>query len=220
MKKYKIIVFFFFFVGTILYSYFHVQAEELPLFGKVIYLDAGHGGKDPGALYRDIKEKDINLEICKKLMEKLEKKGATVYLTRYGDYDLAVPNAINRKRSDLSRRANIINNSGCDLYLSIHLNAETSGSWSGAQVFYDDVSEENKHLAEIIQKQFKINTGTKRKASLTNSMYMYKRIERVGVLVEVGFLSNANDRYNLKQSWYQNKVSDIMVNGILEYFSK
>lgn len=219
MEKYKTIVFFFFFIISILYSFFHVKAEELPLFGKVIYLDAGHGGADPGALYRDIKEKDINLEICKRLMIKLEEKGATVYLTRYGDYDLSVPHAINRKRSDLSRRANIINDSGCDLYLSIHLNAESSGSFSGAQVFYDDVHEDNKRLAEILQKEFQKNTATKRDATLTNSMYMYKRIERVGVLVEVGFLSNANDRYNLKQTWYQNKVSDIMLNGILIYFS-
>lgn len=197
-----------------------VNAEDLPLKEKIIYLDAGHGGTDPGALYKNIYEKDINLEIVYKLKDILEKKGATVLLTRYGDYDLAVPNALNRKRSDLSRRANIIDESMCDLYISIHLNAESSSTWNGAQVFYDDVNENNVTLAKFIQEEFKKNTGTKRQYKETNEMYMYKRIERVGVLVEVGFISNPNDRYNLRQDWYQEKVSNIIMNGILKYFSQ
>ena len=84
------------------------------------------------------------------LEDKLTKLGAIVYLTRYGDYDLAVTNTINRKRSDLSRRSNIINKSNCDLYLSIHLNAETSSTWRGGQIFYDDINSENKDYKTVI----------------------------------------------------------------------
>ena len=94
---------------------------------------------DPGAIYKDIEEADINLKIAQKASKLLEQYGAIVYLTRYGDYDLSVPNTINRKRSDLSRRGNIINRSNCDLYLSIHLNAEGSNTWKGAQMFYDNI---------------------------------------------------------------------------------
>jgi len=216
--KYKIFILLLSLICII--SYPRISANELPLLNKIIYLDAGHGGIDPGALYKNIYEKDINLEIVNKLKETLEKKGATVYLTRYGDYDLAVPNAINRKRSDLSRRANIINESNCDLYISIHLNAESSSTWNGAQVFYDDVNENNIKLAKIIQEEFKKNTSTKRNYQITNDMYMYKRIKQVGVLVEVGFISNPNERYILKQNWYQEKISNIITNGILKYFSQ
>ena len=219
MLRYKLCVFFLTFISICTFTFFKVNAEELPLKDRVIYLDAGHGGTDPGALYKNIYEKDINLKIVYKLKEILEKKGAKVLLTRYGDYDLAVPNAINRKRSDLSRRANIIDESMCDLYISIHLNAETSSTWNGAQVFYDDVNENNEKLAKLIQEEFKKNTNTKRKYKQTNELYMYKRIERVGVLVEAGFISNPNERYNLKQEWYQEKIANIITNGILKFFS-
>lgn len=219
MLRYKMCVLFLFIIGICTFSFFQVNASELPLVGKVIYLDAGHGGLDPGALYKNIKEKDINLEIVLKLKEILESKGATIYLTRYDDYDLAVPNAMNRKRSDLSRRANIINDSKCDMYLSIHLNAESSSTWSGAQIFYDDVNDNNKKLAEIMEKEFIKQTNTKRKKQLVNDMYMYKRIKVPGILVEVGFISNPNDRYILRQEWYQKKVSNIITTGILKFFS-
>lgn len=145
--------------------------------------------------------------------------GATVYLTRYGDYDLSVPYALNRKRSDLSRRANIINRSMCDMYVSIHLNAETSSSWHGAEVYYDDINEENEKIAKIMQEQMRKNLNSKRTYKETNSMYLHKRIKRPGVLVEVGFLSNPNDRYLLVQETYQDKVATTILNGMIEYFS-
>lgn len=107
----------------------------------------------------------------------------------------------------------------CDLYISIHLNAESSSTWSGAQVFYDDINKNNQKLAKILQNEFKKNTSTKREYKLTNDMYMYKRIERVGVLIEVGFLSNPNERYILRQKWYQIKLANIITNGIIKYFS-
>lgn len=191
--------------------------NKLPLLGKVIYIDPGHGGRDPGALYKDLYESDINLEISKKLEQKLVSLGAIVYLTRYGDYDLAVPNTINRKRSDLSRRGNAINKSMCDLYISIHLNAESSSSWYGAQVFYDDVNENNKILAEIMQKELSKNFRTKRKATLTSEMYLHKRIDRPGILIEAGFISNPNERYLLKQDYYQKKLATVISNGIIKY---
>ena len=185
---------------------------------KVIYIDPGHGGADPGAVYKDIYESGINLQISLKLKEVLEKKGYIVYLTRYGDYDLSVPHAQNRKRSDLSRRGNIINRSECDLYMSIHLNAESSSSWYGAQVFYDDVNENNKEYAEIMQKELSRNLRTKRDIQLTNEMYLHRRVKQPGLLLEVGFLTNPNERYILRQKWYQEKLANVISTGVDKIF--
>lgn len=218
MLRYKICVLFLFIFSIFTVDLVSADVNNLPLFGKVIYIDAGHGGVDPGAMYKDIMEKDINLSISKVLEDKLEKLGAIVYLTRYGDYDLAVTHTINRKRSDLSRRGNIINRSMCDLFVSIHLNAESTGIWRGAQVFYNNNNEKNERFAKILQSNFKKRLSSRRDYKLSNDLYLQKRIDRPGVLIEVGFLSNASDRYLLKQESYQNKVATVIADSMIEYF--
>lgn len=192
--------------------------SELRLLGKVIYIDAGHGGLDPGTIYKNIYEKDINLSISKKLQEVLENEGAIVYQTRYGDYDLANINAYGRKKSDLNNRAKIINESKADIYISIHLNSISSSTWSGAQVFYDDVNKNNYNLAVIMQKQLKKDLKTSREIKEISTMLMNRKIKIPGILIEVGFLSNPNDRYLLRQSEYQYNVSDSIKEGIIKYF--
>ena len=219
MLKYKITVLCLFLLTISGISCVQASNPTLPLLGKVIYLDPGHGGLDPGAIYKDIEEEEINLEISTKLAKSLEQLGAIVYLTRTGDYDLAVPNTINRKRSDLSRRANIINRSKCDLYLSLHLNSETSSTWKGAQVFYDDVNKKNKTIAEIMQKSLEEKVNTKREFKEMTTIYMYQRIKQPGVLIELGFLSNPNERYLLTTNTYQQKLIDAMINGIRTYLN-
>ena len=201
------------------FSLVYASNQTMPLLGKVIYVDIGHGGNDPGAMYKDILEKDINLSVGKILEQKLLSMGAIVYLTRYGDYDLSVTNTINNKRSDLSRRGNLINKSDCDLFLSIHLNAEETGVWRGAQVFYNNKLEQNKIIADIFQKYFKKELNSTRKAKVDNDLYLLKRIERPGILLELGFLSNSNDRYLLKQESYQNKLADTITSATLYYFN-
>lgn len=213
----KIYVFLLLFL--ILFSTSYIKANTLPLFGKVIYIDPGHGGLDPGAIYAGVMEKDINLEISKKIEEKLTSLGAIVYLTRYGDYDLSVINTNNRKRSDLSRRANIINRSNCDIYLSIHLNAEDTGTWRGAQVFYNSNLKENKKIALIFQKSFKKYLNTKRKIKIDNNLYLEKRVKKPGILLELGFLSNNSERYLLKNNTYQKKIVDVISNSLITYFN-
>ena len=204
----------------LLYTIGIINALNLPLLGKVIYIDPGHGGTDPGALYNDLYEADLNLQISLKLESELEKNGAIVYLTRYGDYDLAVKNAINRKRSDLSRRANIINASNADIYLSIHLNSDISSTWQGAQAFYDTVNEKNEIIAKIMQEQLKKDLKTKREYKQINDHYLYQRVKIPGVLLEVGFISNPNERYLLKQESYQEKISISIKDGLINYFTQ
>ena len=212
-KLYSLLLFFLclFGIGT-------VRALNLPLLGKVIYLDPGHGGADPGALYGELYESNVNLELAFVLQEELERNGAIVYLTRYGDYDLSVKNALSRKRSDLSRRVNIINDSNADLYLSIHLNADKSSTWHGAQVFYDSINEKNKVIASYLQEAFVADLNTKREYKNIKGHYLYRRINVPGVLIEAGFLTNPNDRYLLRNSNYQKKFSKSVVKGIVNYY--
>ena len=173
---------------------------------------------DSGATYKDVYEKDINLDIALKLRDMLMKKGAIVYMTRDGDYDLAVPYTINRKRSDLSRRSNLINRSNCNLFLSIHLNADTSGSWHGPQIFYNDNHKNNEMIAKIFQKNLNKVLNGSRDYKLNNDLYLQQRIKVPGILVEVGFLTNSNERFLLKQDSYQQKVAQVLTDSTIEYF--
>ena len=200
------------FLFLILFFVFNVKSRDGLLTNKIIYLDAGHGGIDGGSNYKDIKEADINLSIVMTLKEEMEKEGAKVYLTRYGNYDLASTTHY-RKRSDLSNRAIMINKSDCDIYLSIHLNSSLNSTWNGAQVFYDDVNSKNKYLADSLQKEL----GNK-KTVLAHNYYMYSRIKKPGVLLELGFISNYNDRNNLQNKEYQIKISANIIKGIVKFF--
>ena len=215
MYKYKMLIIFLFLLT--IFCNVNAYINEAPLVGKVVYLDAGHGGVDPGAYYKDMYEEDINLSITLKLRDYLLTKGCTVYLTRDGDYDLSNPKARLRKRSDLSNRASLIDKSNADLYLSIHLNSSTSTAWKGAQVFYDDINKNNKDFALIFQKNFNSNLGSKREEKEIKNLYMYKNIKNVpGLLLEVGFISNANERQLLNKELYQNKIVKVITKSVID----
>ncbi len=218
MNKYKVIMIIILSIVICLFNSVIAKDKSLPLLSKVIYLDPGHGGADSGAYYKNYKESDLNLEISKKVMKVLKEEGAVVYLTRYGDYDLSVSNAWNRKRSDLSRRANIINKSKCDLYLSIHLNADDSGLLHGAEVYYDTINPENEKIASIFQDEFKKHLNTNRDYKENSTKYLQRRVNRPGVLLEVGFLSNASERALLTNETYQNKLANVIKNSVSRYF--
>lgn len=205
-----------FLICVLLFGQVNAYVAEYPLIGKIVYLDAGHGGVDPGAFYENVYEKDINLEITLKLRDNLEKLGATVYLTRNDDYDLSNPNANLRKRSDLGNRAKMINDSNADLYLSIHLNSMANTKWSGAQVFYDDINEKNIDIANKFQKYFNKYLNSDRKVSEINNLYMYKNINIPGVLLELGFISNSNDRKNLLNDKYKNHIVEVISNCLID----
>lgn len=220
MNRYKITLLTIFLI--ILFSVNQVNAyvNDFPLLGKTIYLDAGHGGKDPGAIYDNVYEKDINLDIVKKLQFELEKLGAVVLLTRDDDYDLASIDAKKRKQSDLSKRADLINESKCDMYISVHLNAYSSTKWSGLQIFYDDINPNNKVLAEVMNETLKSNLKNVREIKRENGYFMYHKINVTGILIESGFITNSNDRYKLKDSNYQAILARNIVLGVVNYFNK
>ena len=187
---------------------------SLPLSGKLIIIDVGHGSKDMGTSYQNVLEKDLNLAISKKLEEELIRNGASVMLVRENDYDLSSPNAKRRKRSDFDNRIEFINNSNANLYLSIHINYLEDKSYSGAQVFYQ---KENIKLAEIIQRN--LNTiSYPRSIKKMPDVYMYDQLKIKGVLIECGFISNYKDREKLQTEEYQNLLSQTITKGIIEYY--
>ena len=152
-------------------------------------------------------------------MKALKEEGATVYLTRYDDYDLSANYSNNRKRSDLSRRANIINKSGCDMFISVHLNASNSTSWYGAQVYYDTINPKNIEIAKIFQEELRRYLNTTRDYKENNTKYLQHRINRPGILLEAGFLSNPSERYLLQTQTYQDKIADVIKKAIIKYYN-
>ena len=195
-----------------------VYSHELDnrLVGKVIVLDAGHGGKDRGSNFGNVYESDINLSLVIKLKNALNKHGVDVILTRDGDYDLSSPDASRRKKSDFDNRIDLINNSGADMYLSIHMNYLIDSRYYGAQVFY---TEENKELASLLQDSLiRYVESPLREKELSNSIYMYKKLKIPGVLIECGFLSNDKERRLLITDDYQNKIVNAIVDGLLTYY--
>lgn len=201
-----------------------MAVEQLPLAGHVIVLDPGHGGQDGGAVAKDeerTQEKDITLEIAKMLRVYLEQAGAIVYLTRETDKDLADPEmhgSSNRKSQDLRRRLQFIHEAEADLYLSIHLNSLPSSHWRGAQTFFYPSFEQNKQLATTIQNEFiRQLENTTRVPLQLNNIYLLKYTKVPGALVELGFLSNPEERELLKKKSYQQQLAASMYLGILRY---
>jgi N-acetylmuramoyl-L-alanine amidase len=196
----------------------------LPLSGKVIALDAGHGGADGGASSRDgIIEKDLNLAIVLYLRDYLQQAGALVLLTREGDYDLALPETkgySKRKTEDLLQRADRVRNKRADLAISVHMNSIPSPRWSGAQTFYSTKNAEGKRLAAIIQSELRGMLGnTQRIAKNADTIYLLKTLEMPTALVEVGFLSHPEESNLLADEQYQRKVAASIYRGILRYTS-
>lgn len=219
MNKYKLLILIFFFLLTISLPNVTASINNLNLLGKIIVLDAGHGGTDSGAKNGKIVEKELNLLLVKKLEKELISRGATVYLTREEDNDLSARTS-ERKRSDLYNRAKYINTIKPNMYISIHLNATTSSSWKGLQVFYNKNNEENKVIAETITNNLKNNINNIREVKEENKYYMYKYIKYPGVLIEAGFISNPDENYLLRQEEYQNKLIILIADAIEKYYQK
>lgn len=220
MNKYKFLLIVFLFLCILTISKTYAIDSEKTLLGKTIYLDPGHGGIDAGTTYKKTYEKDINLLLCQKLCVELEEKGATVYLTRETDKDLALNNAKNRKKSDLIGRAYLINKTKPDMYISIHINHLSNTKYKGLQIFYNSRNKENKIMAESLTKYIKEKTWNVRSPKVNNTYYMYKNISPPGVLIEVGFLSNPDDRYRLTHEEYQNKIVSNLTYSIEKYFEE
>ena len=205
--------------GERLAEVFSEKESETPA---VIVIDAGHGGVDPGKVGQSgILEKDINLAIALKLKSRLQADGIQVVMTREDDDGLYSEGASNKKREDLEARVRIISEAEPEFVVSIHQNSYPAGDCKGAQVFYYGESAESKALAEIIQNKFPeiLQDGNKRQAKANNDYYLLRKTACPIVIAECGFLSNASEEELLASAEYQEKVAEVLYQGILQYRS-
>ena len=187
----------------------------LPSTNKLIVIDAGHGGFDPGAIgITGKEEKAINLAIALKLQALLEQGGANVILTRATDDAVA-----KNKRDDMKTRKIIKDEADGDIFLSIHLNSFPEEKYKGAQTFYPKGSVESKIMAESIQNSLIniLDKGNNRIAKELDDMYLIKKSKIPSAIVECGFVSNSEEEAKLSTSEYQDKIAWAIYVGLTEY---
>jgi N-acetylmuramoyl-L-alanine amidase len=196
------------------------KADLSSLAGHVVAIDPGHGGIDNGAVANRLVEKEITLPIALKLSKILSDHGATVIMTRDSDVDYYTRGK-GGKRNDLMRRAEIIDNSGAEVFVSIHCNAINMPNLSGAQVFYHPKLAENKILAEIMQQALKdFPPGNKRQAKQDLHILILNAIIKPGVLIETGYLTNKEEAGLLADSQYQQKLAGQIAKALAYHFSQ
>ncbi len=219
-------------LGIVIYG---TQASDRGFFmpeefaGVKIVIDPGHGGLDGGASSGDVIEQNITLEIAHLLAKRLEKKGATVVMTRKKEGDAIAEHAPEdkfatireRKLADLKLRETIVTNEAPDVFISVHVNAVPQEKWHGAQVFYHEGGHPNgEFLAKAIQTSFREKLkNTDREALAISGVYLLKKSPVPAVLVETGFISNDAERALLTDSKYQEKVADSIVEGIRTFIN-
>lgn len=173
---------------------------------KIIVLDPGHGGKDPGALGKDNREKDLALSTAKKLAAKLEDLGATVLMTRTGD-----------TYPTLSERVQFSKDHKADVFISIHYNAGSSTA-NGIETFYWTSHENEKELSTYVQEEVIESTGLKSRGVKTGSFQVIRTNDTQAILVELGFISNPDEEKIIETNTFQTKAATGIVNGLKAYF--
>lgn len=188
------------------------------LSGKIITLDAGHGGSDPGAIGSDgTKEKNITLAITKAVKELLENKGAKVYMTRTTDVDVYGPNASDA--DELQARVNVGEKYNSDLFVSLHINSSVNKNVGGFSTYYYPKTSNDLRIAKSIQDQLTANFGVDDLGVRQANFYVIKRISMPATLVEMCFISNEKELVLMKGKWFQNKTARLIAAGIEKYFA-
>lgn len=184
---------------------------NLPLQGKVIAVDPGHGGHDGGAEANGIIEKVLALEVGLLLRDELRAAGATVVMTRSTDVFLT-----------LSDRATIANDAKADAFISIHANSFTNDTAHGLETFWNSKyeSEDSKELAETIQKHLVETLELHNRGAKEGNFHVIRETQMPSVLVELGFISNKAEAELMKTQAFKEDSAKAILAGILEFYSK
>ena len=195
-----------------------VEFKELhEVYDKVIVVDAGHGGRMPGAVKKGIKEKDINLDIIlalKELLDDVDEKKLKVFYTRLEDVN-----------PSLAERADMANKLEADLFISVHNNASASGTFNGengTMVLYSpDETNLSKRLAEICLENVNASTGSKNLGLVkADDIYIVRSSEVPVALIEVGYMSNVEELNKLCDPAYQKLAAQGIYNAIMQAFEE
>lgn len=198
-----------------------LKAQSGVLTNKLIIVDPGHGGFDPGkpGIHGE-DEKHLNLKIALILRDYLENAGAIVIMTRTTDDDVDGMDGVKHKSKDMVERKKL--SEGGDILVSIHQNSFTQPSIHGAQVFFNKKSEGGKLLAQAIQSTIKtyVDETNKREAKSNTNYYVLKATEMPSVIIECGFLTNPEEEAKLNDVAYQEKMAIGIYLGIVKYFEQ
>lgn len=187
-------------------GYIKTNTMEKGLQGKVIVLDPGHGGHDPGAMGI---EKDLNLNTANYLRSYLNAAGAEVIMTRSTDVYLT-----------LAERVEISHQYSADAFISIHYNSNPDPSPNGIETYYLPSNENERELAQLIQDGVVAETGLRDRGVKNNgNFHVIRENQNVAVLVELGFLSNPEEYDVVTKAAYQKKAAKGIYNGLNQYFN-
>ncbi|HEY8908897.1 MAG TPA: N-acetylmuramoyl-L-alanine amidase [Desulfosporosinus sp.] len=189
---------------------------------RVVLIDAGHGGVDPGAVgISKVLEKDVTLAVSKRLQALVQQSGAKTIMVREDDRDLGTSQGLlKRKREDLAQRIQLALDTQAEVYISIHANSFPNAKLTGAQTFYHSDSPEGKLLAQSIQQELNKMTNGNRVIKGNQDIYVLKKAHQAAVTVELGFLSNSAEEQLLATPEYQQKLAVAIYQGLSVYFSK
>lgn len=177
--------------------------------GKRIVIDAGHGGKDPGAMANGLKEKEIILDVSLRVKKLLENAGVEVIMSRTNDTFL-----------ELAERVELANKLKADAFVSIHANATGNESVNGTETFWNATysGEESKKLAQYIQNQLLEKLGTYDRRVKEANFYVIRNTRMPSVLVELGFMTNKQEAERLATNEFRQKSADAIFQGIMEFY--
>lgn len=183
--------------------------------GKIIVVDPGHGGTNPGAVGNNKRESDNNLAVGLKLRDKLVQAGANVIMTRETDRTVAPEGS--SLGEELSARVNLAENNHADLFISVHTNDNPDTSITGAMTFYPNGKASD--LALKVQNQLINETGAVDKGTSPATFYVLRNTSMPSILVEMGFISNAAEAALLTQDSYRSKIAQGIASGVINYFN-
>ena len=186
-------------------------------------IDAGHGGVDGGAVScTGVYEKNINLEIALRLDDLMHLLGYDTIMIRTTDISVYTSGETiaAKKASDLKERVRIVNGQENAILLSIHQNHYSDSRYGGAQVFYPK-TEGSEQLAKQLQAAFvtTLNIGSNRQAKKAEGLYLMKNIQKTGVLIECGFVSNYEEEAKLRDEAYQKHICCVIASVCSNYAS-
>ena len=182
----------------------------------MVVVDAGHGGMDGGVVGSSgVKESDLNLMIAKELQKELEKGGVKVVMTRTGEGAIGAT-----KKQDMQNRKKIIVEAQPDVVVSVHINKFSSSKRRGVQVFYDDTGV-GKNFAEHLQNTVNQALNSKYTSrsdyiAIKGDLFITKCYACPSVIVECGFLSNAEDEKLLLTDTYRREVAGVIASACLD----
>ncbi len=186
-----------------------------------VILDAGHGGVDSGAVsLTGEEEKYLNLAVVKKLGAFLENKGVRVLYTRTEDVMLESTGTGSRKTKDLMGRVEFAKKEPNAIFISIHMNTLPVEKYKGLQVFYTDLNDANRPLAQVVQRTVRDSLQQDNARSAKNSegkIYILDRISQPAILIECGFISNWEEAALLNDEIYQTKLAYVLSQPILDF---